>query len=181
MNEFHYELDRGRKCRSWRRRALDAIATRPPDLLVVTANDDSALVDGTGRKLAKSRRPAQWRKGLERLIDELPGQTELLILGDVPDTRNQPVFCLKQHPPDISRCVSKRKPLAKRSIEQAQRAGAADRGQHFGTQHDKICPSDPCPLVQGKTLIWRSHGHLSATFARRLTPTLRKMMRDILD
>jgi len=181
MNEAQWLVDRGRSCRQWRLNALAAINADPPHLVILNGNDNAVFVDGNGRVLPRSQRPAAWRKGVERISDRLPAGTSLLVLGDVPDTRGNPVLCLKAHPGDMSRCTTRRVPLAKRNIEKAVRAAVAQKDQQFGTLYGKICSYDPCPVVQGKTLVWRSHGHLSATFARRLTPSLRKMIRNILD
>ena len=128
-----------------------------------------------------SERPAAWRTGIRRIDDKLPSETTLLVLGDVPDTRGNPVTCLKADSRDMSRCTSRRKPLQARGVERAVRAVVAEEGQRFGTLHSQICPYDPCPVVQGRKLVWRSHGHLSATFARQLTPSLRKIVKAALD
>ena len=105
----------------------------------------------------------------------------LLVLGDVPDTKGNPVQCLKRDSSDMSRCTSRREPPGKRGIEQALRSIVTARGHEFATLHGKICPYDPCPVVQGNTLVWRSKGHLSAAFARKLTPTLRRIIAGALD
>ncbi len=181
MTRLHWSLDRGHACRTWRRKALQAIKADPPDLLVVTNSDNLAFVDRQGKSVPKWQRPALWREGIIRLAAELPAGTELLFFGDVPDNRVKPITCLKRHPGDMSRCVTVRVPPNKRKVEVAQRAAIKATGQHFATLHNKICPSDPCPLVQGQTMIWRSEGHLSGTFARKLTPSLRKILRDVLE
>ena len=181
MNLSQWHLDRGRACRNWRINAFDRLDTDPPDLLIVIGNDDAVFVDRTGRVLPRRLRPDAWRKGIRRISDRLPAKTVLLALGDVPDTRGNPVECLKADRSDMSRCTSRRKPLSARKVELAVREVVAEEGQRFGTLHGKICPYDPCPVVQGNKLIWRSYGHLSATFARVLTPSLRKIIRSALD
>ncbi len=45
---------------------------------------------------------------------------------------------------------------------------------------DQICSYDPCPVVQGRTMMWRDKTHLTATFTERLTPSMRTILRDVL-
>lgn len=181
INLSQWNRDRGKACRAWRIKAFDRLAADPPDLLVLLGNYGAVFVDGKGRTQPRSQQPAAWRKGIRRISDRLPAQTRLLVLGDVPDTRGNPTLCLKSNRRDMSRCTTKRKPLQARAVEQAVRATTAEQGQRFGALYGKVCSYDPCPVIQGRKLIWRSHGHLSATFARALTPTLRKIIRDALD
>lgn len=181
MNTAQWKLDGGDSCREWRIRALARLTLNPPDLLILTGNDNAVFVDKTGRELPRADRAAVWRKGTARVIERLPAETRLLVLGDVPDTKGNPIRCLKRDRSDMSRCTTRREPLGKRVIEQAVRSTVTARGHEFATVHGKICPYDPCPVVQGRTLIWRSKGHLSASFARQLTPTLRRIITRALD
>ena len=181
MNPAQWKLDQGDSCREWRIRAFARLKKNPPDLLILTANDNAVFVDRKGRELPRAKRPAIWRKGIARVIDRLAPETTLLVLGDVPDTNGNPIKCLKRDRSDMSRCTTRREPLSKRSIERAVRSAVASRGHEFATLYGKICPYDPCPVVQGTTLVWRSKGHLSASFARKLTPTMRRIITGALD
>ena len=181
MNSAQWELDGGESCRQWRIRAFARLNANPPDLLILTGNDNAVFVDRKGRELPRALRPATWRKGIARVIERLPAETTLLVLGDVPDTKGNPIACLKRDASDMSRCTTRRTPLGKRSIEKAVRSIVAARGQEYGTLYGKICPYDPCPVVQGNTLVWRSKGHLSSTFARKLAPSLRRIIQGALD
>jgi len=118
---------------------------------------------------------------MERLIDRIPARTDVLLLGDVPQNWNHPVKCLQQHRGNMSKCTSRWQPIAKRPVERSLRRAAEDKGERFATLYYKICPTDPCPLVQGTTMMWRDKSHLSGTFARKLTPAVRKILRPILD
>ena len=176
-----YEVDRGRSCTEWRRKAIAALNENPPHVLVITASQNYKLTHATGRGIAPFRYPGLWQAGVERLIRQLPERTKVLVLGDVPRNATQPVDCLRQHPTDMSQCQARSVPPAKRAVEVAQRAAVREQGQYFDTLHDKICSYDPCPLVQGNVLIWRDKSHLTGTFARRLTPAVRELLRPFLD
>jgi hypothetical protein len=181
MNRGQWRLDRGRSCRRWRLKAIDAIAAQPPELVIITASESYKLVESDGHVIPRYRRPPLWQSGAERMIEHMPPGTNVLLLGDVPQNWNHPIHCLTRYAHDISRCVSRRQPLSKRGQERAFRAAAANTGQTFATLYGKVCSYDPCPLVQGKTLMWRDKSHLSGTFARKLTPSVRKTIRRVLD
>ena len=110
----------------------------------------------------------------------MPASSQVLVLGDIPENRIDPVKCLQQNPTDISQCTTSRKPLAKRKIELAIAAGAKAAGASYRRFFDKVCSYDPCPVVQGRVLLYRDRGHLTATFAERLTPTFRALLGDVI-
>ncbi len=181
MSYGQRNLDGGKSCRDWRLNAIKSINANPPDLLVITASESYKILNPSGGILPKSKRPAKWQEGLERLIDRISPKTEILFLGDVPQNWKHPVKCLKQYPRNMAKCTSRWQPLAKRGVEQGVRRAIENTGQRFATLYYKICPTDPCPLVQGKILMWRDKSHLSGTFARKLTPSVRKILQPILD
>ena len=180
MNQGQFEEDGGRSCRTWRRNAMNAIKANPPDLVIITASEKYKLVDSAGRKISKHKRPAEWRKGMYQMIDQMPPRTDVLVLGDVPRNSEHPVRCLKAHRGDMSRCLTRRHAPWERKVEKALRVAVAEQGEQFATLYYKICSYDPCPIVQGKTFMWRDRSHMSGTFARRLTPSVRKILRDAL-
>jgi hypothetical protein len=176
-----FAVDRGRSCTEWRRKAIATLNENPPHVLVVTASQNYRLMHRTGRGIAPFRYPRLWQDGLERLMRRVPERTQVLVLGDVPRNATQPVDCLKLNPTDMSRCQARRLSPGERPVEVAQRTAAREKSQHFGTFYYKICPYDPCPLVQDNVLIWRNKTHLTGTFARRLTPAVRELLRPFLE
>jgi len=43
-----------------------------------------------------------------------------------------------------------------------------------------VCPYDPCPIVIGRTMMWRDKSHLTATFTRQLAPLIARFVRQAL-
>jgi hypothetical protein len=113
---------------------------------------------------------------MARTLARLPQSSRVLILGDTPKNDMDPVDCLMRHRGDMSACVSRRRPVPARTIERAIRQVSIDRGAHHRTLYPKVCSYDPCPLVQGGILIYRDRAHLTATFARRLTPSVTRLL-----
>ncbi len=170
------QIDGGRSCREWRRKVVARLAADPPDHILIAHSDAYALHTADGRPIPSPQRPRVWKRGLKRTLDALPETSSVLVIGDVPDNRGNPLRCLRKHGRDISACVTSREPRSGRSIEAALRQAAAARGAAFRTLYSKICTYDPCPLVQGKIMVWRDEDHLSETFANQLEPSVRALL-----
>jgi hypothetical protein len=180
-NSLQQQLDRGRSCRDWKRRAIDWLNRgQPPDLVVITHSDRYVLARRDGTPYERMTWPARWQAALERTLEALPDASTALILGDVPRNYGDPVVCLSADASDISACSSPRQAPDERTMEQALRAGAQASGAIFDTLYDSICTYDPCPLVHGDVLVWRDRSHLSATFSGHLAPALRVLLGEAL-
>jgi hypothetical protein len=180
LNSQAHDFDDGEACRAWREHAIDWLQTHPPSLIAYVHSDDYRLVDGRGRTISGRQKSEAWRSGSAKTIAALPASSRVLLLGDVPKNEANPVRCLRDHGRDMSRCATRRQPLSERTIEVVLRQVASDVGASFGTLHDQVCSYDPCPLVQGDTLMWRDQRHLTTTFARRLAPSMQAVLADAL-
>ena len=169
--ERQWQVDKGVTCRRWRLAVIDRLNADPPDYLIY-ANVPYTLRTIKGRPIPEARRPAQWREAVRRTLERLPARTRVLVLGMLPPTERNPLACLKTSRSDMSRCQTRRKAAYQRPLDKALKAGATAAGGAYGTLHDKICSYDPCPLVQGKVLVWRDGVHVTETFAKRLRPAL---------
>ncbi len=174
-----WRTDRGH-CRVWRRKALAWLNDNPPDHIILAHSDAYAISTLAGKRVVGDRRAPLWRAGVKRTIERMPASSKVLVLGDIPENRTNPVQCLQQHPTDISKCTTARQPLAKRKIERAIEQGAKAAGADYRRFFDKVCSYDPCPVVHGRVLLYRDRGHLTATFAKRLTPTFRAMLTGVI-
>ncbi len=171
-NTQQHVFDGGRSCDRWRRRVIDWLHSARPALIVYVHSDDYGLVDIAGDTITGGRKGQAWERGAAATIAQLPAASGILWLGDVPRNDGNPVRCLEAHPDDMSACATRREPPAAREMEAALRRGVTDAGARFSTLHDQVCTYDPCPLVQGDTLLWRDDAHLTVTFSRLLTPSL---------
>jgi hypothetical protein len=173
-------VDGGRSCRRWRELSLGWLRRHPPALIVFTHSHGYGLLDRAGRTISAGARPGEWSRGMRRTLAAMPPESKVLLLGDVPRNRDNPVICLTRHRKDQSECQSPRLSPASRAIEVAIRRVAAAEGARHRTLYSRICTYDPCPLVQGDVLMWRNRGHLTKTFVMRLTPTMRQFLREAL-
>jgi hypothetical protein len=172
---LQYRIDKGRSCRAWRRKVIDRLNTNPPEFIIFGHAPYKLKTIG-GSDVPVSSRPAVWQRAVKQTLRRLPAESEVLVLGLLPRTRTDPVGCLRNHRRDLSRCVTRAVPAAKRRLDQAIARGARRGGGRYATLHDKVCTYDPCPLVQGNVLMWRDSVHLTETFARKLKPSIATML-----
>lgn len=175
-----HKIDDSVTCPEWRENVLAWLATDPPDMIMIAHSDSYKLVYASGKAIAPSKRPAKWKRGMTRMLQALPAASRPLLLGGVPANRLDPVSCLIKYPKNMSRCQTRFEPKNQRLIEKALREAAADTGAAFRTLYGRICSYDPCPLVHNRTLIWRDKGHITATFAKQLSPAMRKILTDVM-
>jgi hypothetical protein len=168
-------------CRSWRTRGERWLSAHPQDVVVITNSRGYALVDGGERLLQDRARRARWSRGLARTIRSLPERTTVLVLADTPHLRTDPPACLRRHPTRMSRCETARKRTITKRHDAMQRRTAERLGERSGSLSLTVCPYDPCPVVLGSELIWRDRSHLTATIARRLSPSMGRLIQDSLD
>jgi hypothetical protein len=173
-------IDDGDSCRQWRRHALTWLNENPPDHIILAHSDSYGIATFDGKRITGDKRAVAWRAGMKRTLGRMPPSSDVLLLGDIPYNRVNPVGCLKEHTKNISRCVTSRKPLYKRKIELALEDAAEAKGARFRRFYDKVCSYDPCPVIQGEVLMYRDRGHITATFAAQLTPTFRAMLTTII-
>jgi SGNH domain (fused to AT3 domains) len=169
-------VDDGDSCRQWRRKALAWLRANPPDHIILAHSDGYAISTFDGRRIVGDHRAVAWRDGMKRTLAQMPDASQVLLLGDTPYNRLNPVACLERNRKNISKCVTSRQPLHKRTIELALEQAAKAKGARYRRFYDKVCSYDPCPIIQGDVLMYRDRGHITATFARQLTPTFRSML-----
>jgi hypothetical protein len=168
-------------CDVWRRRALAWIRGHAQDLVIVANSRGYDMIDPRGRKLRGAAADAAWRAGVGRTLRAIPDDVQLLVLGDVPAPGRPIPRCLSREPHDISACQRSRRKSMEAQRDDAELAAAADHGASFRSPATTVCPYDPCPLVIGRTLLWRDKSHLTATFTRRLAPLIRRFVQQALD
>ena len=121
-----------------------------------------------------------WAAGLRKTLKAIPERIDVIVLADIPLNAKNPVRCLGSHRKNMSACVTDREPQAALTVENALRDVTQQEGEYHRSLSGQVCPYDPCPVVQGDTLIWRDKAHITGTIARRLTPSFRRMVDDVI-
>jgi peptidoglycan/LPS O-acetylase OafA/YrhL len=160
------------ECDEWRRGALERIALEHPWLVVISDSRDYTLWS-EGAPVPAAEGGALWNGGLERTLANLAAVAgRVVLIGDTPRAQVDPPVCLSRHPEDVLACASPQR-LALDSARLAEeRAVAATAQAGFVDPTAWVCPSEPCPVVIGRLLVYRDEHHMTATFARALANRL---------
>ena len=160
------------ECESWRERVVGRLRLVKPDLVVISSNKwFPTIVDRDG---ASKRQGA----ALAALIERIPGRVAILV--DTPRSDHDVPACLAQHPREIQRCTTPKGVAFGwrhriREVEARKISGAP-----LIDLSARICPTDPCPPIIGRRIVYRDHHHLTATFAATLAPDLDAAIRKVL-
>ena len=150
-----------RTCPIWRDKAVQFIASEHPDLVILTGSRHYPNTDD------------EWRTGFNTTLSRLKGLTpRLLLLGDNPDSREDPATCLSAHLNDVGSCVNHRIKAVETGKLEVERAVAQQNGVRFVDTSDWLCTATDCPLIIGDILMFRDINHLTTFAADWFTPML---------
>jgi peptidoglycan/LPS O-acetylase OafA/YrhL len=156
------------ECKTWRDLAMARIDRLRP-ALVVLSHSHRQWLQTPGGGVPVAERPAAWRAGLEsslRRLDDLAGG--VVLIGNTPILPGLPPVCLSKHPDDMLACAHPRAEVVPLARIETERRVAAAAGITFIDPTAWICPSDPCPVVIGRILVYRDSGHLTTIFSAAL-------------
>jgi peptidoglycan/LPS O-acetylase OafA/YrhL len=152
------------ECEVWRGRVVAKLRRLKPDLVVISSNKwFPPIVDRDGE-------PKRQGASLAALIERIAGTVAILV--DTPRSNHDVPACLARHRAAIEACTTPKKAAFGwrhriREVEARRLAGAP-----LIDLSKTICPTDPCPPIIGKRLVYRDHHHLTATFATSLARDL---------
>lgn len=159
------------ECDEWRGRALERVVEEEAALVIVASshpyqsagNGAPAEADG-GTALAA---------GLEETLDRLePLAQAVVLMGDTPKFDGDSPDCLAAHLDDVLACAEPRATMIDETWRATEAAIARDRGITFIDPTDWACPTDPCPAVLGRYLVYRDQHHLATPYVIALRERL---------
>ena len=152
------------ECDVWRGRVVAKLRRLKPDLVVISSNKWFPPM------IARDGEPKRQGASLAALIGRIPGTVAILV--DTPRSNHDVPACLARHRAAIEACTTPRK--AALGWRHRIREVEARRLAHVPLidLSKAICPTDPCPPIIGKRLVYRDHHHLTATFAASLARDL---------
>lgn len=169
------------ECTTWLGMTLDRIASERPDLVIISdARSTRFLIDGEA--VRSTDRDDLWGAGLDGTIvaAQRAGAAAVVVIGDTPDPAGDPPECLSAHLEDALACATPvDTAIAPRRLA-TERAVAAARGAAFIDPSDWLCPTDPCPAVIGRLLVYRDGHHMTTPFSRALAPYLEPALMALL-
>ncbi|HEY7735579.1 MAG TPA: acyltransferase family protein [Candidatus Limnocylindrales bacterium] len=171
---------RYQECDTWREWALERIAAEGADLVIVS-NSRAVQMTLDGIVAPTMERPDEWEAALGRILGRIRDtDAAIALIGDTPRPATNPVKCLWRHRDNISACGTPvASAIAARRLD-SERSVANAIGATFIDPTPWICPTDPCPAVIGRLLIYRDAAHMTAIFAAALTGRLERELVPIL-
>jgi hypothetical protein len=134
------------------------------------------MYDGSGQALRGAAARSAWGQALERTIDRMPKRSRVMVLADTPRPDVDVPACLRRNSQRISGCVTPQHRATSTPWVQEERRVSRANGASYVGLNRLICPYDPCPVVNGNILMWRDDSHITATFSRALSPSVRTIL-----
>jgi hypothetical protein len=171
-------------CASWRTEALQQIVDLHPTI-VLLGNLTTSLGLNNRNNDGITYALDDLQDGARRTLQALKG-IKVVLMRDTPFFAYDIPTCLARslrHSwyPGGS-CEADRSNVLNASVFESEQAGARGLSNvHFIDVTDRICQRDICRPVQGQTLIYRDHHHLTGAFADSLIPALGMKLIGILN
>jgi peptidoglycan/LPS O-acetylase OafA/YrhL len=157
-----------RTCSTWNENVLEEITQGDYDLVLTSSAGYSSP---NGEPVADGY-AAAWNSVIDAGIP----------VGVIMDPRwpviDSPSECVEVNRDDLAECAYREADSDKTgatfqesALRQADAAVALDLS-------DQICPEGTCPAVIGNVVVWRDAGHLTATYAETMAPSLLQELRD---
>jgi len=163
-----------RPCNVWRRKAMRRIVREErPDLVVVSNSTGRRYqVVSEGKRLNRRASQPLLIAGFAKTLRRLKRTgAEVAVIRDQQLAPFSPPECVSENRDELSRCVFHSRRKRSRAFDAI---GAARARVRLIDPNGILCPRYRCPTVIGNVLVYRDTYHLSATFARTLTPWLRR-------
>ncbi|MFN8623695.1 MAG: SGNH hydrolase domain-containing protein [Chloroflexota bacterium] len=167
-------------CAPWRRAAETWLRAHPPAMVILVSARRYDLKGRSGHLLSGAAERDAWAAALARTLAAMPKGPRLLVLGDVIRPRLRVPDCLARVRL-MSACTTTRARGTKAGWDAAEMTVATDHAAFWTTLGDLVCPYDPCPVVNGHTMVWRDDSHITATLSRRLGLSMRAIVQWAFD
>jgi hypothetical protein len=160
------------ECDTWRRLTMARIVADHPALVILSANHrHQAAVNGIG--LDGAAGIAAMQAGVSRTIATFQAAgARVVVLGDTPQVPWDPADCLSANPDHVLRCAIPTDAALDPPWLAAEQAAAEALAATFVNTAAWVCPSDPCPAVIGRYVVYADSNHLTRPFVTALTSRL---------
>jgi peptidoglycan/LPS O-acetylase OafA/YrhL len=160
------------QCDTWRESALKRIEESGDNgSVTVVMSGDTAYTAYTedGEELTGNANADALQAGYEKTLKRIQAAgPDTVVIRDTPASSQDVPSCVSEDLQHLQSCAFKQPREWDRDFD--QRAAYATAGTHLIDLTAEICPSELCRAVIGNALVYRDKSHLTATFARTLTP-----------
>jgi peptidoglycan/LPS O-acetylase OafA/YrhL len=160
------------QCDTWRESALERIeeSGRSGTVTVVMSGDTAYTAYGEGgEELTGNANADALQEGYEKTLKRIQAAgPDTVVIRDTPASSKDVPSCVSEDLHHLQSCAFAQPREWDREFD--ERAADATPGTHLIDLTAEICPSELCRAVIGNALVYRDKSHLTATFARTLTP-----------
>jgi peptidoglycan/LPS O-acetylase OafA/YrhL len=160
------------QCDVWRESALKRIEEGgvKGSVTVVMSGDTAYTAYGEdGEELSGAENADALQAGYEKTLKRIQAAgPSTVVIRDTPASSQDVPSCVSEDLQHLESCAFKQPREWDRDFD--ARAATSTPGAHLIDLTAEICPSELCRAVIGNALVYRDKSHLTATFARTLTP-----------
>jgi peptidoglycan/LPS O-acetylase OafA/YrhL len=166
------------QCDAWREKTLERIEEAGGRATVVMSGDTAYTAYGSGgEELSGGANADALEAGYTATIDRLRAAgLQTVVIRDTPASASDVPSCVSEDLGHLESCAFERN--RDWNLEFDVRAARATPGTHLIDLTAEICPGELCRAVIGNALVYRDKSHLTATFARTLSPWIEKGLRE---
>jgi hypothetical protein len=159
------------ECDAWRTAVIDRIAAEQPDLVIVASSHPIPSAGNGGPAPADGNRALA--AGLQTTLERLrPLAGAVALIADTPKFDIDPPECLASHLDDVLACTRPRSEMLDEAWLDTELHLAAAAGAAVVDPTAWACPTDPCPTVVGRFLVYRDRHHLATPYVTALRDRL---------
>jgi hypothetical protein len=166
------------QCDAWREKTLERIEEGGGRATVVLSGDTAYTAYGpAGEELRGTANADALEAGYTATLERIQAAgLQTVVIRDTPVSASDVPSCVSEDLGDLEACAFKR--IRDWDLEFDVRAAKAAPKTHLIDLTAEICPSELCRAVIGNALVYRDKSHLTATFARTLSPWIEAGLRE---
>jgi len=159
-------------CDQWRDQIITRLRAERPQLIALSMWRGYGGADLGWMPGFSSYEPS-WIDSLTHLVRQLRDTgAKVLVLGPIPDPHSRMTICLSAHLDDATTCSAPRSMAVNQAGIDAEAAATKAGGGQYVDLTDLFCTADRCPGIVGNTLVYIDQDHVTADYARQLSPVM---------
>jgi peptidoglycan/LPS O-acetylase OafA/YrhL len=172
------------QCDTWRENSLKRIEGAGPGTTVVLSGDSEYIPydleehkqSASGKQLHGAAAASVLQAGYEQTLRRLDrAGLKPVVIRDNPASEHDVPSCVSESLDHLESCAF---PWVRDKDKEFDVRAAEKTGTHIIDVTAEVCPDDLCRAVIGNALVFRDKAHLTATFARTLSPWIDRGLRE---
>jgi peptidoglycan/LPS O-acetylase OafA/YrhL len=165
------------QCDAWREKTMERIEEAGERAIVVMSGDTAYTAYGPeGEELSGTANADALEAGYTATLDRIQNAgLKTVVIRDTPASASDVPSCVSEDLDNLEHCAFKR--VHDWDLEFDVRAADASPKTQLIDVTAEICPGELCRAVIGNALVYRDKSHLTATFARTLSPWIEEGLR----